>query len=305
MWEKAVTGIAGAATLYTMIAVVLTCCLAGITIFGVIGILLEVAFIGAMIAVAWFTRHGARACRGQVITPLGTGPVSLDDTQVNNIVTSVGYRDACRLNKAAFAVSIIAIFFFLVTAIMQILLMKSHKKNKRLESSRANGYDHGYATEKKPRFWQRKRKTTTVPNHHAYNNATTGTAVGAGAAGLAVPATHNARASRDTNYISSTVGGNDDAAYLDKAEKGDYTPPATNAAPLPNSAYAGDHGHGTAPASSGHHHRAPSHGDHTHAPLHNAVHSTPHREQPYQYAPTTFIPQISTTTTTNTNTRTY
>jgi hypothetical protein len=43
----------------------------------------------------------------------------------------VSLRTACRLNKACFAVSVIGAFLFLITAAMQVALVRHHKKEKR------------------------------------------------------------------------------------------------------------------------------------------------------------------------------
>jgi hypothetical protein len=72
-WERAVAGVSGSAVLYLIFAVVLTLCLGGVAFFGLIAVLLDIAFIGAFIFVAWETRHGANSCKGYVNTPLGSG----------------------------------------------------------------------------------------------------------------------------------------------------------------------------------------------------------------------------------------
>ena len=72
-WKKAVEGLAGAATLYAILAILLTCCLAGVTFFSFLGLVLDILFVGAMIAIAVLTRQGAHSCSGNVSTPLGSG----------------------------------------------------------------------------------------------------------------------------------------------------------------------------------------------------------------------------------------
>jgi hypothetical protein len=232
-----VVGLSGAAAIYSLIAVVLTCCLAGIAIFSILGLLFDLLFVGASIVIAYYSRQGAYSCNGYVITPLGSGPVRLDGTGRNSIVRAVGYKEACVLNKVVFALSIITAVLFLVTAIMQVLIMMNHKKEKREKAARESSYDAGYATEKKP-FWQRKRQPAAAP---VDDYAAPPAAIPA-AAPLAVPAPRQVRASRDTGYTGSTAGVPDNGAYLDKAERGDMAPDGT----------------------------------HTDAPLHNVVHPHPH-----------------------------
>lgn len=61
---RAVEGITGAGVLYTVFAVLLTCFLGGHRAFAFLGILLDILFCGAFIAVAVLTRDGADSCRG-------------------------------------------------------------------------------------------------------------------------------------------------------------------------------------------------------------------------------------------------
>lgn len=65
---RAVEGLTGAAVLYTIFAVLLTCFLGGKRLFAFCGVLLDVLFCGAMIAVAVLTRHGANSCDGRGTT---------------------------------------------------------------------------------------------------------------------------------------------------------------------------------------------------------------------------------------------
>lgn len=100
-WERAVEGLSGAATLYGLVGCLLTCCLGGVAFFAFIAIVLDVAFIGAMIAIAVLTRKGPQSCQGQVDTPLGSGD-SADDSPAQ-----LNFGMACQLQKVVFAVSII------------------------------------------------------------------------------------------------------------------------------------------------------------------------------------------------------
>jgi hypothetical protein len=159
------------------------------------------------------TRHGAGSCTGIVNTPLGRGDTRLNNSdgfgnngigtgQGENLTYSVSPRTACRLNTAAFAVSIIAIVLFIITALMQIVLVRKHKKEKRFGPSPANNYTSGPA---KRNFWNRKKVDKDA------ELGPTGTAVGGG---LAAGNAHDLRPSHETGYTGSTV-----AAPGDKHDK--------------------------------------------------------------------------------------
>jgi len=215
-WQKAVEGISGVAVLYTIAAVVLTCCLGGITFFAFTAILLDILFVGGFIAIAVLTRRGANSCSGIVNTPLGIGNTNADSEgfgnnglgtgQGENLTYSVSPRNACRMNKAVFAVSIIAAFLFLITALFQVFLVRKHKKEKRFGPGPSNNYTNGPA---KRNFWNRKAKTTDRDAEKA--------AVAPAAAGtLSTGHATDLRPSHDTAYTGSTV-----AAPGDKYDKAD------------------------------------------------------------------------------------
>jgi hypothetical protein len=204
-WQKAVEGMSGVAVLYTIAAVVLTCCLGGISFFAFTAIVLDILFVGAFVAIAVLTRHGASSCTGIVNTPLGIGNAAqnsqgfgnngLGTGQGENLTYAVSPRNACRMNTAAFAVSVIAIFLFLLTALFQVFLLRKHKKEKRFGPGPSNNYTGGAP---KRNFWQRKKKGTT--------DAEMATATTVGAGGLAPGhQTNDIRPSHDTAYTGSTV----------------------------------------------------------------------------------------------------
>lgn len=151
-----------------------------------------------MIAIAILTRDGASSCSGNVRTPLGNGPASTDSSGYGNfgagdnenLTYAVSLRTACKLNTAAFAVSIIAAILFLITAGLQVALVRHHKKEKRYGPSPKNNYTSGFG---KRKFWQRKPKDTTTRD----------TELGAG--GLAAPGP-DMRPSHETGLTGSTVG---------------------------------------------------------------------------------------------------
>lgn len=109
---RAVEGISGAAVLYTIFALLLVCCLGGIVFLSAIAMLLDLAFTGAFIYVAYATRGGAGSCNGDVNTPFGSG-----NTYTNNrvtggesgITTLPSLYTACKLETATFAVAIVAL----------------------------------------------------------------------------------------------------------------------------------------------------------------------------------------------------
>jgi hypothetical protein len=107
---QAVEGISGAAVLYTIFAVLLTCFLGGKAFFALLGIILDILFAGAFIALAVLTRDGAKSCSGRVTTPLGNGPSNAKEgfrgNNQNQITYAVSLGTACRMNTACFAVAI-------------------------------------------------------------------------------------------------------------------------------------------------------------------------------------------------------
>ncbi|KAI9810688.1 MAG: hypothetical protein M1827_006147 [Pycnora praestabilis] len=206
-WEKAVEGMSGAAVLYTIFAILLTCFLGGVTAFAFLAILLDLCFVGCFIAVAVLTRQGAHSCKGIVNTPIGTGQANSD------FITNAGttnLKRVCRLNKAAFAVAIALAVLFLLSMALQFLLNRHHKKEKAFGPSPANNYTSGPSS--RGAFW--KRKNNKAKKGHLTEEAELG-AVGVG--GLAAEEHHRhnhagIRPSHDTNYTGSTMA-TPDAGY--------------------------------------------------------------------------------------------
>jgi hypothetical protein len=187
-WEKAVEGMSGAAVLYTIFGVLLTLCLGGVRFFAFIAVLLDLLFAGCFAAIAYYTRHGASKCKGIVNTPLGTGLSS------QNAPGAGDWGYVCSLNTACFAVSILAIFLFLLTAVVQILLARHHMKEKKFGPGPSNDYTAGSG--RRP-FWKRSRRPRTTRDAEM-----------ATAAGVA-PAHHSAtggfRPSHETGMTGSTM----------------------------------------------------------------------------------------------------
>ena len=116
-WEQAVEGMSGAAVLYTIFAILLTCFLGGKMFFAFLAIILDICFIGCFVAIAVLTRGGAKSCKGNVSTPIGTGNA---DTNKSGSAANYGIgnnngskpyiprlKTNCKLETACFAVAIV------------------------------------------------------------------------------------------------------------------------------------------------------------------------------------------------------
>jgi len=144
-WIRAVEGISGAAVVYTAIGLFLLCCLAGFPLTSSMAIVLDLAFLGAFVYVATANRGGAGSCTGTVDTPFGTGDASSDvpDNGNGGFTALPNFGVACRLESACLAVSIIAIFFFLFSAITELALARHRQKEKRFGPGPHNDYTSG------------------------------------------------------------------------------------------------------------------------------------------------------------------
>ncbi|KAI4088836.1 MAG: hypothetical protein LQ344_005813 [Seirophora lacunosa] len=160
-WMKAVEGMAGGAVIYTAFAVLLTCFLGGKTFFAFLAVLFDLLFVAAFVAIAVLTRNGTHSCPAEN----APSPIGPDN------------RVSCRLETVVFAVAIILAVLLLISAGLQILLSRQHKKEKRFGPGPSNDYTSGSG--KKQPFWKRKRGTQTAPAAHDMdtygNNGTTAT----------------------------------------------------------------------------------------------------------------------------------
>ncbi|UNI19014.1 hypothetical protein JDV02_005233 [Purpureocillium takamizusanense] len=146
---KAVEGISGAAVLYTIAALLLLCCLAGFLLTSLVAMVLDVCFIGAFIYVAVANRSGATSCSGYLDTPFGRGDAgAVAEGRTGGFTALPSFRTACRLQTACLAVSIIAIFFFIFSLLMEIALVRHHRKEKRFGPGPTNNYTSGYGTKR-------------------------------------------------------------------------------------------------------------------------------------------------------------
>lgn len=105
-YVRAVTGMSGAAIIYTAFAVLLTLCFAGVAFLGYLAILLDICFVGCFAAIAYYSRGGAGSCSGTVNTPVGSGPAR--STAPGSGPDGPSLRRSCKLNTAVFAVSLVA-----------------------------------------------------------------------------------------------------------------------------------------------------------------------------------------------------
>lgn len=190
------------------------------TFFGFIAIVIDIALVGAFIAIAILTRRATNHCGNDLNTYLNT-PLGLSASSSFNgdITYAVSGKTACRLNKAAFACSIIGAFLFLIAAIFQVLLIRSGKKEKRYGPSPANNYTSG-SGKRNYAFWNKKSKNSQVVSR----DAEMGTAAGAPAGGLTAPA-QDIRPSYETG---TTVGNNAnvyDSTKVEGSHSGYYTQP--------------------------------------------------------------------------------
>ncbi|WQF79889.1 hypothetical protein CDEST_04903 [Colletotrichum destructivum] len=167
---RAVEGISGVATLYTLAGLLLLCCLAGRSFTSFIAIVLDVAFIAAFIYVAVANRNGADSCSGNVSTPFGDGPADGEPTNTGSDGWThlPSLRTACKLQTACFAVSIVAIIFFILSILVEVALARHHRKEKRFGPSPKNNYTSGSGA--KPGFFSKFRRgngDTVATNENA------------------------------------------------------------------------------------------------------------------------------------------
>jgi hypothetical protein len=108
-WVRAVEGISGAACLYTIVGLLLLCCLAGHPFTSFFAMLLDAAFLGAFIYVAIENRGGAGSCEGTVTTPFGTAnaDTNVSDDGNTGFTALPSFHTACKLETACLAVSIV------------------------------------------------------------------------------------------------------------------------------------------------------------------------------------------------------
>ncbi|KAI2621717.1 hypothetical protein GGR54DRAFT_599489 [Hypoxylon sp. NC1633] len=160
-WIRAVEGISGIGLIYAALGLLLVCCLAGHLLTSSIMILLDLCLVGAFIYVASANRVGASNCNGRPDTALGAGN-STDKPNNEN----PSYGTACRMQSACFAVSIVAIVMFIISALLEMALIRHRRKERRFGPSPANNYTSGYGKRRGlfGLFGRREPAETSNPN---------------------------------------------------------------------------------------------------------------------------------------------
>ncbi|KAK4127799.1 hypothetical protein N657DRAFT_678355 [Parathielavia appendiculata] len=145
-WVRAVGGISGAAVVYTIFALLMLCCAPGRSFPSFVMMMLDVAFVGAFIYVAAANRGGASSCNGEVDTPFGRGNADTNvvDNGSGGFTALPSLRQACKMETACLAVSIVAVLFFTLSPFVSLALVRHRKKEMRLGPSPANDYTQGY-----------------------------------------------------------------------------------------------------------------------------------------------------------------
>ncbi|AEO62664.1 uncharacterized protein THITE_2107101 [Thermothielavioides terrestris NRRL 8126] len=165
VWVRAVEGISGAAVLYTVLALLLLCCVAGHSFPSFVGTVFDVAFIAGFIYIAFENRGGASSCTGEVDTPYGRGNADTNvvDNGSGGLTTLPSLRQACKMETACLSVSIVAIFFFALSPFVSHALVRHRRKEKRFGPSPANNYTEGSgAAPKRFNFFGLGRKRTAA-----------------------------------------------------------------------------------------------------------------------------------------------
>jgi hypothetical protein len=192
----------GIGVVYTIFAVILTCCLGGKTFFAFLAIVIDILLCGAFVAIAVLTRDGAKSCSGTISTPLGNGPANSRGSfgqngfgtgTGENVTYAVSLRTACLYNKACFAVAIIGAFIFAISALMHIWLGRNHQREKKFGPSPSNNYTAGSGG----RWFKRRRGAKTTHDTYAKDAEAQGA--------LGVPLA-TVRPSQETGYTGTTAG---------------------------------------------------------------------------------------------------
>lgn len=109
-WIRAVEGISGIAVVYTALGLLLLCCVAGHPFTSFIAIALDICFIGGFIYIAAVNGPtGTSSCSGHVDTVFGSGnaDTNVPDNGTNGFTSLPSMRQACKMQTAVLAVSIV------------------------------------------------------------------------------------------------------------------------------------------------------------------------------------------------------
>ncbi|KAK4038772.1 hypothetical protein C8A01DRAFT_17183 [Parachaetomium inaequale] len=164
VWVRAVEGIAGAGVLYTILALLMLCCIPGRSFPSFVMMVLDVAFIGGFIYIAAVNRGGASSCNGEVDTPFGKGNADTNvvDNGSGGFTALPSLRQACKMETACLAVSIAAVIFFALSPFVSLALVRHRRKEMRFGPSPANDYTEGYGGRKRFNFFGLGRKRTAA-----------------------------------------------------------------------------------------------------------------------------------------------
>ncbi|KAK4157646.1 hypothetical protein C8A00DRAFT_29492 [Chaetomidium leptoderma] len=197
VWVRAVEGIAGAGVLYTILALLMACCIPGRSFPSFVMMVLDVGFIGGFIYIAAVNRGGASSCSGEVDTAFGRGNADTNvvDNGSGGFTALPSLRQACKMETACLAVSIVAVIFFALSPFLSLALVRHHRKEKRFGPSPANDYTEGSGGRARFNFFGLGRKRTvadksqnpntlpvhTTPDDMRHSYATEQTRVGSSA----------------------------------------------------------------------------------------------------------------------------
>ncbi|EGS17217.1 uncharacterized protein CTHT_0065350 [Thermochaetoides thermophila DSM 1495] len=131
-WVRAVEGISGAAVLYGIVSTLLLWCFPGRQFPSFLTMMFDVAFAVAFIYVSVANRGGAGNCTGEVKTVFGTGQadqkvVGKEGDNLTPLPKSLG--QACKIQTACLAVSIISIFFYLFSLPITLAIVRNRKRS--------------------------------------------------------------------------------------------------------------------------------------------------------------------------------
>lgn len=165
LWVRVVAGVSGAGVVYTILALLFHCCAPGQTFLSFLLSLLDIIFIAGFGYIAAVNRHGAGSCDGFVRTAFGEGdasnPRQINDGGNGGITALPNLKQACQMEKASFAVSIVAAIFFAFSVVSNISLSRHRKKAQRFGPGPQNDYTSGYG--KRAGFWGRRKHQPPPP----------------------------------------------------------------------------------------------------------------------------------------------
>ncbi|EZF33876.1 hypothetical protein TMEN_7839 [Trichophyton mentagrophytes] len=169
-WLKAVAVIAGVAAIYAIFTSFFILAYGGLLVFSRISMLFDGSFAVAFLAICLMTRHGAPPCTGRVTTPVGSGDAEDPGAAFGDEGTGIGRGDnitsmrylatACKLEKGAFAVSIIGIALFLLSILIQ-KAFENHQRASKPSSMRLSRT----STRLRQRFWPRRQAQGSSTDH--------------------------------------------------------------------------------------------------------------------------------------------